>query len=81
MLLYGWQGFDRWEDIHRRVLEYEQRVVQWRSAAESRGVRFPTPEGSARRPPRDVDPDRPMGATEALGLGALAVIAVVNKLS
>lgn len=81
MLLYGWQGFDRWEDIHRRVLEYEQRVIDWRRAAEARGVRFPTPEGSARRPPRDLDPDRPMGTTEALGLGALAVIAVVNKLS
>lgn len=81
MLLYGWQGFDRWEDIHCRVLEYEHRVIDWRRAVEARGVRFPTPEGRARRPPRDVHPDRPMGATEALGLGALAVIAVVNKLS
>lgn len=85
MLLYAWQGVFRWSDIHERVVEYELRTSQWRRAAEERGVRFVTPEASPRpRPPAEAsawDDAKPIAIAAAVGLSALAVIAVVNKLS
>jgi len=87
ILHHAVQGDLRWSDLHERVVEYELRVAQWRRAAEARGVVFPTPAATPRAPRSAAvgadlrDDAKPLAIAAAVGLSALAVIAVVNKLS
>ncbi|MEQ9081707.1 MAG: hypothetical protein RLP09_48015 [Sandaracinaceae bacterium] len=86
-VLYVARGLIGWHDIYGRVQEYEGRVQQWRLAAEERGVRFATPDATPAPVRRDdgeedlFDKLQPFAVAGAVGLGALAVIAVIKSVS
>ena len=66
------------EGIVGRLDEYERCALQWGLAAEARGVRFSVPAGVC----LETDPSllEPLVVAGAVGLGALALIAAIDRI-